>query len=164
MIQVAEFGDRRYTLREVAEATGASYRTVAAYAQKAGWTQNGKITLLTEEQVTVIVEAMKVSTGQGGKRAAVGKERLALAMQGIDTSKSRVLRLQYLQQQMQEIYEAELAELKAENKALASDLQATQNLLDQRTEGLSTIQRIAEAGGLLLSDRDDLLSAYRRMA
>jgi len=38
------------TLKEVAEATGAAYRTVAAYAQKAGWTENGKETLLTERR------------------------------------------------------------------------------------------------------------------
>jgi hypothetical protein len=59
MNEVAKQGDRRMTLRQVAKATGASYRTVAAYAQKAGWTENGKLTLLTEEQVTVILEAMK---------------------------------------------------------------------------------------------------------
>jgi uncharacterized protein YjcR len=62
------------TLKEVAEVTGASYSTVAAYAQKAGWTVNGKRTLLDEAQVTVIVEALKVSTGKGGKRAASGKD------------------------------------------------------------------------------------------
>jgi transposase len=66
------------SLKEIAKATGASYRTVAAYAQKAGWTQNGKATRLNEAQVT------------------------------------------------------------------------------------SVIQRIAEVGGCLLTDRDDLLSAYRR--
>jgi hypothetical protein len=42
------------TLKEVSEVTGAAYSTVAAYAQKAGWTANGKQTLLNETQVTLI--------------------------------------------------------------------------------------------------------------
>ena len=29
------------TLQEIAAVTGAAYRTVADYAQRAGWTQNG---------------------------------------------------------------------------------------------------------------------------
>jgi phage antirepressor YoqD-like protein/predicted DNA-binding transcriptional regulator AlpA len=53
------------TLKEVSEITGAAYSTIAAYAQKAGWTENGRQTLLNEQQVTIILEAMKATNGQG---------------------------------------------------------------------------------------------------
>ena len=36
-----------------------------------------------------------------------------------------------------------------------------QALLDHRTSGLSFYQRIAEAGGLMLSDSDDLEYSYQ---
>jgi hypothetical protein len=69
------------TLKEVAHSTGAAYRTIAGYAQKAGWTKDGKQTRLSEEQVTVIVEAMKQGTPN--------QHNLASRSQGIETSKSR---------------------------------------------------------------------------
>jgi hypothetical protein len=75
------------TLKEVAEITGAAYSTVAAYAKKAGWTENGKRTLLNEAQVTVIVEAMKKPISSGAK------SNLTFQMEGIDTTKSRALAL-----------------------------------------------------------------------
>jgi transposase len=59
MKKAAKQEDRLMSIKEVAEATGASYSTVAAYAQKAGWTNNGKRTRLTEEQAAIILEAMK---------------------------------------------------------------------------------------------------------
>ena len=79
MNAMANVNDRRMTLKEIAEKTGAAYSTVAAYAQKAGWTENGK-----------------------------------------------------------------------------------QTLLDEREVGLGVIQRIAEAGGLMLSDGDDVMATYGR--
>jgi hypothetical protein len=131
-------------------ATGASYRTVAAYAQKAGWTQNGKLILLTEDQVTVLVEAIKSPVSSGTKA------NLAAQTQGIDTAKSRALRIDLLHRRIE-------AEMQAEIDELQNDLAATRLLLDNRTSGLETIQRIAEAGGLVVSDRDDILATYRRM-
>ena len=104
-------GDRRMTLKEVAETTGAAYSTVAAYVQKAGWTENGKQTLLDERQVTVILEAMKAPVSSGHK------SNLLFELEGVETSQSRVLRLQILQKQMQDIYDAEIAELKAKTEA-----------------------------------------------
>jgi hypothetical protein len=151
-------GDSRMTRRQVAEATGAAYSTVAAYAQKAGWTRNGKITLLDDEQVTLIVEAMKTAKSSGAK------SNLAFQMQGVETGKSRLLRMKILQEEMNALYEAEIRDLKAENRVLTARVESAENLLEQRTEGLEAIQRIAEAGGLLMSDRDDLYSAYRRLA
>jgi len=142
------------TLKEVAKATGASYSTVAAYAQKAGWTQNGKTTLLTESQVTVILEAMK--------RGKNNQYVLPSSLEGIDTSKSRALRVDLLHRQIEAEMQGEIDELRAENSALQDNLQAKQKLLDQRTDGLEIAQRILEARGLMMSDREDLLATYRR--
>jgi hypothetical protein len=152
------------TLKEVAEATGAAYRTIAAYARKAGWTQNGKITLLNEAQVTLILEAMKATCGQG--------QNIALQdnLQGMNTANSRALRIAILAQQQHTIdlqiqaeMQDEINELKAENTSLVSSLQATKSLLTDREAGLRVIQRIAEAGGLVMSDRDDVLATYGRL-
>ncbi|MDR1100387.1 MAG: hypothetical protein LBL28_07905 [Treponema sp.] len=74
---IAIQGDKRMTLRQVAQATGASYSTVVAYAKKAGWTENGKLTLLTEEQVTMILEAIKRGHA-GGPNNVAGTLRTSL--------------------------------------------------------------------------------------
>ena len=57
--QLTKADDKRVTLQEIARITGAAYSTVAAYAQRAGWTENGKQTLLNMEQAAIIIEAMK---------------------------------------------------------------------------------------------------------
>ena len=79
MKEVANVGDKRMSLEEIAKATGAAYRTVADYANKAGWTENGKKTLLDERQITLIVEAMKVPASSGQK------SNLAVQLQGVET-------------------------------------------------------------------------------
>lgn len=140
-------GYKRMTLMQVAEATGASYSTVAAYARKAGWTENGKRTLLTEEQATIVLEAMK--------RGNNNQHDLPSSLQGIDTAKSRALRIDLLHRQIEAEMQGEIDELKFK-------LTETRQLLERRTAGLETIQRIAEAGGLVMSDRDDVLDTYRR--
>jgi hypothetical protein len=146
--------DKHMTLRQVAEATGASYRAVADYAQKAGWTKNGKRTLLDERQITVILEAMK--------RGNSNQYNLARSLQGIDTSKSRVFRVDLLHRQIEAEMQSEIDELERENAGLRKELTGTRLLPDARTEGLQMIQRIAEAGGLVMSDRDDTAATYRR--
>jgi phage antirepressor YoqD-like protein len=109
MNELTVSGDKRMTLKEVAEITGAAYSTIAAYAQKAGWTENGKQTLLDERQTTILLEALK----QGNNN----QYNLPSSLEGIETSQSRVLQLQILQKQMQDIYEAEITELKAKTEA-----------------------------------------------
>jgi hypothetical protein len=81
---------KKITLKEIADITGASYRTVASYAQKAGWTQNGKQTWLDEKQATVIIEVMKAPVSSGTK------SNLASEMQGIETERSDEFRLAML--------------------------------------------------------------------
>jgi hypothetical protein len=147
MTEIAKPGDKRMTLRQVAQATGAAYSTVAAYAQKAGWTRNGKATLLDDKQTTIILEAMK--------QANSNQHDLPRSLEGTETALSPALKLEILYRQIDEIRTAEIARLNAENAGLRA-------LADRRGSGLEMIQRIAEAGGLINSDRDDLDAMYRR--
>jgi phage antirepressor YoqD-like protein len=71
--------------------------------------ENGKPTYWTETETALLLEKMK--------RNANNQHDLADSLQDVTTSKSRVLRLQILQRQMQEIYEAEIAELKEKAEA-----------------------------------------------
>ena len=114
MKELISYRDKRMTIKEVAEVTGAAYSTVAAYAQKAGWTENGKQTLLNENQVAVIVEAMKATGGQG--QSATFQDNL----EGIEATRSRAVRLAVLAEKRLELerqfnteLEAEINELKA---------------------------------------------------
>jgi cell division protein YceG involved in septum cleavage len=134
------------TLQEIADKTGAAYSTVAKYAQEAGWTQNGKQTLLDENQVTVILEAMK--------RANPNQYNLTSSLEGVETSKSAALQLDLLYRQIDAIKSAEIAQLKrelADNKAL----------LKYRESALGFYQYLAEKNGDFITDKDDLTSAYR---
>ena len=150
------------TLKEIAGVTGAAYRTVASYARHAGWTQNGVKTELNESQVTTILEAMKQSTGHGGHRAEHGKDDLASAMQGIETSQSIDLQIALAERQAR-IAQERVSELWKKRAIRAEEsLKSTENLLHYRTSGLKAIQDIAEAGGLIRSDKDDLNSQYYR--
>jgi hypothetical protein len=160
MTGVTRRGDKRCTLREVADVTGAAYSTVAAYAQKAGWTENGKATLLTEEQATVIIEAMK--------RGANNQHGLPSRSEGVDTTKSRALRIDLLHRQIEAEMQAEIADLDRRLKTTEAaygrevlDHKATKNLLSERETGLGVYQRICEDRSFMLSDQDDLISPYR---
>jgi hypothetical protein len=109
------------TLRQVAQVTGAAYSTVAAYAQKAGWTENGKRTLLDEKQVTIILEAMKAPKSSGTKAnlaaqtqgiettpvASGRKSKLLFETEGIDTARSRALRIDLLHRRIEAETQAE---------------------------------------------------------
>jgi hypothetical protein len=97
--------EKLVTLQQIASMTGAAYSTVASYAQKAGWTVNGKQTLLDEDQVTLILEAMK--------QANNNQHDLPSSLQGTETSKSRALRLKILKDEMEIIYQDEIADLRA---------------------------------------------------
>jgi hypothetical protein len=59
-----------------------------------------------------------------------------------------------LYRQIDEIKSAEITRLNAE-------LASANRMLERQSAGLETIQRIAEAGGLVMSDRDDIESMYR---
>ena len=76
-----------------------------------------------------------------------------------------------LQQEIIENLQKENTALISKNTCLeaaygreALDHKAARNLLAERETGLSVIQRIAEAGGLIRSDRDDIRTMYGRGA
>jgi len=113
MNEIANCGDRRMSVREVAEALGCTPETVKSHIRVL-WPdlmKNGVTTYLTETQVTVILEKLKIPVSSGAK------SNLQFEIAGVETSQSRVLKLQMLQKQMQNIYEAEIADLKAKAEA-----------------------------------------------
>ena len=150
------------TIREVAEQLGCDPETVRKWVRLIypNLMQNGKATFLTESQVTVILEKMKAVN-----RHYDSSERNPTynnIIEGIETSLSKEFRLAMLYKQKAEIAE-EAAALERELRISSErQHQVTKHLLAERETGLEAIQRIAEAGGLLLSDRDDLLATYRR--
>jgi hypothetical protein len=139
------------SVREVADTLGCNPETVKAHIRQLfpGLMQNGKTTLLDEKQVTIILEKMKLPVASGTLA------NLQSEIAGTETALSPALKLEMLYRQIDEIKSAEIERLNA-------DLSATRQLLDWRTAGLEAVQRIAEAGGLLMSDRDDIEATYRR--
>ena len=119
MNELVKANEKRATLREIAEITGAAYSTVAGYAKRAGWTENGKQTLLDEKQTAIIVEAMKAPASSGAK------SNLTFQMEGIETSQSRALRMKLLHDEIVTLYEAEISELRARNESL--EIEAAEN-------------------------------------
>jgi hypothetical protein len=138
------------TVKEVAGKLGCSPETVKAHIRELfpGLMQNGKATYLNEKQVTVILEKMKRPVSSGTV------VNLQSQIAGIDTTKSRVFRVDLLHRQIE-------AEMQNEINELRADLAVITRLLEYRTAGLEFYQDAAEAAGLTITDRDDLYSAYR---
>jgi predicted transcriptional regulator len=149
--EVAKPENKQMTVSEVAHQLGCNPETVKGHIRKLfpSLMRNGKATYLDEKQVTIILEKMKKPVSSGTVA------NLQSQIIGMETALSPALRLEMLYRQIDEIKTAEIARLNA-------DLAATRHLLDKRTAGLETIQRIAESGGLVLSDREDVLDTYRR--
>jgi hypothetical protein len=135
MNELTDGKTKTMTLKEVAEVTGAAYSTVAAYAQKAGWTENGKQTLLNETQVTLILEAMKQA------QPNQTKDTFQAGLEGVETEQSRSVRIAVLakkrlelSEQIEAELEAEIAELRTEVKTLAFERdEATQEAIHAET-------------------------------
>ena len=115
--RMTENGDRKMTTAEVCQVLCCDKVTLmrnwreietVSGAETVKSIEHGKTTYWSEAEVTLLLEKMKVNTKN--------QYDLPSSLDGIDTSKSRVLRLQVLQKQMQEIYEAEISELRAENE------------------------------------------------
>jgi predicted transcriptional regulator len=149
--EIAVRNEKRMTVREVALQLSCNPETVRGHIRELfpGLMRNGKTTYLDEKQVTIILEKMKMPVSSG----TVANLQSQIA--GTETALSPALKLEMLYRQIDEIKTAEITRLNAE-------LSATTRLLDARTAGLATIQRIAEAGGLITSDRDDIEATYRR--
>ena len=164
------------TVREAAAQLGCHPETVKRHIRELwpGLMRLGKPTRLNEEQVTVILEKMKTANSHYDSSSRNPAYNNIVA--GAETSLSKEFRLAMLYRRDAEIMqeaaslERELR-LAAENRLLDTeaafgrevlDRQGTKAILSEREAGLETVQRIAEAGGLLVSDREDLLNTYRR--
>jgi DNA-binding Lrp family transcriptional regulator len=143
------------TVREVAAQLSCSPETVKRHIRELfpGLMQTGKTTYLDEKQVTIILEKMKQTASHYDSSGRNPTYNNLLPV--TETTLSSALKLEMLYRQIDEIKTAEIARLNA-------DLAAAQRLLDAHTAGLETIRRIAESGGLVLSDREDIESTYRR--
>jgi hypothetical protein len=155
------------TVREVAKQFGCSPETVKGHIRDLfpGLMQNGKTTYLTPPQVTIILEKMKQGAEnirgnqyRTNEESSTYKARLV----GTETSLTPLLQIELLQREKDAINDKIQAIKDAEIARLNDDLAAATRLLERRTAGLETIQRIAEAGGLIMSDRDDVTATYRR--
>jgi len=90
---ITKMNDKRMTLQEIANVTGAAYSTVASYAQRAGWTQNGVQTLLNEKQATIIIEAMKATETGAAFHKRENNDTFHNVIEGIETDQSRAVRI-----------------------------------------------------------------------
>jgi phage antirepressor YoqD-like protein len=101
--------------------------------------EQGKTTYWAEPEVTLILEKMKGNSNN--------QSNLPSRLEGIQTSQSRVLKLHILQKQMQDIYEAEIAELKAKTEADKPKVE----FFDQVADSADALQMRDVAGVLNLS-------------
>jgi hypothetical protein len=109
--------DKMTTLQEIADATGAAYSTVANYAQRAGWTQNGVKTELNEFQATIIIEAMKKPVASGRKA------NLLFETEGTTTEHSAALRIDLLHKEIEALLATENKRLQAKTNELSWQLE-----------------------------------------
>jgi phage antirepressor YoqD-like protein len=118
--------EKTMTVREVAEQLGCNPETVKGHIRELfpGLMENGKATYLTETQVTVILEKMKMPVSSGAK------SNLQFEIVGIDTMKSRALRIEMLHRQIETEMEAEIAELRAEKEAMKPKAEYHDRLVD----------------------------------
>jgi phage antirepressor YoqD-like protein len=161
----------RVSLKDISYITGASYRTVAAYAQKAGWTENGKTTLLDERQTTIILEAMKNGHAGGPDNAA---DTLQTRLQGIETAQSRAVRIAVLAEKRHELDLRIQEELNAEISELRDEItQKTQKIAEDapkvrawerclNAEGYMDFQETAAVLNIPGLGRNNLFALLRR--
>jgi predicted transcriptional regulator len=102
------------TVREVAEQLGCNPETVKGHIRELfpGLMQNGKMTLLDEKRVAIILEKMKQPVSSG--TAANLQSQIA----GTETALTPALKLEMLYRQIDEIKTAEIARLKQDREAL----------------------------------------------
>ena len=104
----------------------------------------------------MILESMKQPVSSG----TVGN--LQFQITGTETSQSLDFQLALVERKAHELWKRKALEQEGRAVRAEQQLLATQTLFAERETGLEMTQRIAEAGGLLVSDREDLLATYRR--
>ena len=165
MNELTNYGNRRMTTAEVCVALGCDRTTLmrnwhdiesCAGAAQVKKIENGKATFWTETEVTLLLEKMKGN--------ANNQHTLQENLEGVETAQSLDLPLALVERKAHELWKRKALEQEARAVKAELELLSAKRLLDSRGEGLETYQRIAEASGLSLSDRDDVLGTYRRRA
>jgi hypothetical protein len=164
---------KKYTARELAERFGCTARTIQNHANKLfGKEQNGIKRGFDEAQVTVLLESLKVSSAhdKGNQyRSGEEKERGKAGLLGIETELTLDLQIALAEKAEKEAAQKsrDLWKKKAEREeARAVKAEATLGRLTvehkDALEANTVLWKIAEAGGLITSDREDMLALYRR--
>jgi phage antirepressor YoqD-like protein len=118
MNELTEFGDKKIITDEVCRILGCDKSTLmrnwreiesVAGAATVKKIEHGKPTYWTEFEVTLLLEKMKGN--------ANNQSDLPSRLEGVETSKSRALRIELLHKQIEAELEAEIAELKAKTEA-----------------------------------------------
>jgi hypothetical protein len=154
------------TAQELARQFGCTAKTVINHANRLfpGKIQNGVATHFDHREITLLLESIKSVKSQNNT--------LKVDLQGTETALTPALKLAELTElikrsyeQIDEIKNAEIARLRKENARIPQLERENTNVkaaFEAQKSGLEIIQRIAEAGGLIMSDRDDINSMYRR--
>jgi phage antirepressor YoqD-like protein len=153
------------TVREAARALGCNPETVRGHIREL-WPdlmRNGVATYLTEDQATVILASIKKSSSE---RRGLESVNLQRSVVGIETPKSRLLQMKILQEQMNALYEAEIAELRAENlrqKERLADAEPKAAALDAISAGKGdmTVRELAAILALPRAGEKTLLAWLR---
>jgi DNA-binding Lrp family transcriptional regulator len=164
MKETARHEDRRMTVKETADVLGVSVETVRANGKALfpNLFVNGKTTYLNEEQVTAIKLRIQghhnLQNTLEVKNAATDLEKELVIQQALVYQQEKIERLRQAADMERTLrLKAETALREAERR-LGSEVIAH----DRTRSGLSMYQRIAEAAGLVKTDREDLLDTYQR--
>jgi DNA-binding Lrp family transcriptional regulator len=119
---IAVCGDKRMTVREVAEALGCHSETIKQHVRKLfpQLMEKGKETYLNEAQVTIVLESVKTPVSSGTVA------NLQSQIVGVETAQSRALRIDLLHRQIEAEMQAEIAEQKARAEAAEERLSIAQ--------------------------------------
>jgi DNA-binding transcriptional MerR regulator len=155
---------KKYTARELAAQFGCSLSTIHAHATKIfGAGKNGKRREFDEAQVTAILESIK--TQQADNPTA---RTLQMDLEGTETPLTLDLQIalaekaeKELAQKTRDLWKRKALAEKARADSAELELCKERTLRGARESGLEFYQRAAESAGLVLSDKDDLYSAYR---
>jgi hypothetical protein len=155
---------KKYTAKELAAQFGYEVRTINKHAVKLfGLGEKRKTRYFDELQVTMILESMKKSNESSQNRA------WNAGVPSLETEMSEEFQLAMMYKQavnlLQKTNELECKlRIKTETKLRETERKLGEEVVSHgRTRsGLEMYQRIAESAGLSMSDRDDMLSMYRR--
>jgi DNA-binding transcriptional MerR regulator len=161
---------KQYTASELAKQFGCTTKTIHNHAVKLfGKAKNGVTREFDETQVTLLLESVKSTSKHIPNTGHTSNETLKTSIQGVETELTDEYRLAVLYRKRAELVEeANELERRLREKAEARAVKAEAalghlTLAHQDTLKANTmLWDIAENAGTLTSDREDMLSFYRR--